>query len=64
MESRAAPSIADDRSIMTVTEVADFLQVHPITIYRLIRKAILHPFKIGHMWRIDRKHVEELLQSK
>jgi len=40
---------------MTVAEVAALLQVHRITIYRLIAKGELHPFKIGQRLALQSK---------
>ena len=45
----------DDSKIMTVAEVAALLQVHRITIYRLIAKGELHPFKIGQRLALQSK---------
>jgi hypothetical protein len=35
----------NDPQIMTVKEVADYLRVHPITVYRLLRQRQLPAFK-------------------
>lgn len=40
----------DDR-IMTVKEVAEYLRVHPTTVYRLLRQGKLPAFRIGSDWR-------------
>ena len=33
--------------IMTVTELADYLRVHPTTIYRQLKRRQLPAFKVG-----------------
>ena len=38
---------------MTVAEVARYLHVQPITIYKLIHKGQLPVFKIGTEYRLD-----------
>jgi excisionase family DNA binding protein len=41
-----------DGSMMTLPEVAKYLNVHPITIYRLMKTDVhLGQFKIGRVWR-------------
>lgn len=44
--------------IMTVTEVADYLRVHRITIYRAVKAGDkLGQMKIGRVWRFNREDV-------
>jgi excisionase family DNA binding protein len=40
--------------LLTISEVAETLRVHPTTIHRLIKRGVLPGFKIGGNWRIDR----------
>lgn len=49
------------REIMTPKQVADYLQLHPITIYRYISEGRLAAVKIGGRYRIRREAVERLL---
>jgi excisionase family DNA binding protein len=37
--------------ILTIKEVCDLLQVHPTTIYKLVRKGKIPSFRIGSDWR-------------
>ena len=39
--------------ILTVSELAEHLNVHRITIYRLLKSGTLPGFKIGRVWRFD-----------
>lgn len=39
--------------ILTVSELAEHLSVHRITIYRLLKSGALPGFKIGRVWRFD-----------
>jgi excisionase family DNA binding protein len=48
----AAPS-----RIMTVAGVARYLQIHPATLYRLLRRHQIPAFKIGSDYRFDRDAV-------
>ena len=54
----AAPS-----RIMTVAEVAQYLQVHPSTLYRLIRRHQIPAFKIGTDSRFDRDAIEKWMSA-
>ena len=39
--------------ILTVPEVAEYLHVHPTTIYRLLRAKQLPAFRVGSEWRFN-----------
>lgn len=53
--------MAETREVMTPKQVADYLQLHVMTIYRHIHDGRLPATKIGNRYRIKRQHVEELL---
>jgi excisionase family DNA binding protein len=48
----------------TVTEIADELHVHRITIYRLLKDGKLPGFKVGRVWRFDSNEVRRWLTEK
>lgn len=39
--------------VMTVGEVAEYLRVHPTTVYRLLRAKQLPGFRVGSEWRFS-----------
>jgi excisionase family DNA binding protein len=41
------------KQILTVSELADHLSVHRITIYRLLKTGSIPGFKIGRVWRFE-----------
>jgi excisionase family DNA binding protein len=44
--------------VMTLTEVAEHLRIHRITVYRMLKAEVqLGQMKIGPVWRFDREHV-------
>ena len=45
--------------VMTVAELADYLRVHPSTIYRLLKREELPAFRVGSDWRFNVEHIEE-----
>jgi excisionase family DNA binding protein len=48
---------------MTLDEVAAYLRAHRVTISRLVAKGLLHPFKMGSVWRFNRSDVLALTQE-
>lgn len=44
--------------IMTVKECADYLNVHPSTIYKLLSQHKLPAFKVGSDWRFNIKAID------
>jgi len=49
--------------ILTATELAKYLRVHPYTVKRLAREGKLPGFKIGGQWRFDQKQIEAFKNS-
>ncbi len=47
----------DDKQIMTAHEVAAYLRLHRVTVYRLVAEGRLHPFKVGRLLRFNRSDV-------
>jgi excisionase family DNA binding protein len=54
----------DDEKVMTVTEVAEYLHVHPSTIYRLLRKREIPAFRVGSDWRFNRESIDDWRTSR
>jgi excisionase family DNA binding protein len=44
--------------ILTLENVADYLRVHPSTIYRLLKKKQLPAFKVGRDWRFNLESID------
>ena len=44
--------------VLTVRELADYLKVHPSTVYRLLRERQLPAFKVGSDWRFNREEID------
>jgi excisionase family DNA binding protein len=49
--------------IMTVAETAQYLQVHPSTLYKLVRRHQIPAFKIGADYRFDRDAIEKWMTA-
>lgn len=42
---------------MTMREVADWLKINEMTVYRMVRAKKLPSFRVGAQWRLSRKKV-------
>ncbi len=51
------------QKILTITEVAERLGMHPVTVYRLVKEARLPVFRIGRMLRFDADEIEKWIES-
>ncbi len=49
----------DNSDIMTVDEVAQFLKLSKITIYKLVKQEKLPGFRVGNSWRFRREDIME-----
>jgi excisionase family DNA binding protein len=49
--------------VLTLEELADYLRVHPSTIYRLLRKNQLPAFKVGSDWRFNLDSVDKWIDQ-
>jgi excisionase family DNA binding protein len=43
--------MADDQEVLTVKDVCDLLQVHPSTLYKMVKQGKIPAFRIGSDWR-------------
>jgi excisionase family DNA binding protein len=46
------------QKVMTVREVSAYLHVHPITIYRLVRRNQIPAFHVGSDWRFNIEEID------
>ncbi len=50
--------------IMTLKEVAKYLGVHSMTVYRLLKERKLPGFKVGGQWRTKKEILDNYLISE
>ena len=50
-----------DSPVMTVKECADYLQVHPSTVYRLLKRGTIPAFRVGSDWRFRKADLDAWL---
>ncbi len=49
--------------IMTAEEVARYLKLNKITVYKYAQQGRIPGIKIGNRWRFDREKIEELIRK-
>ncbi|MCM8780939.1 MAG: helix-turn-helix domain-containing protein [Candidatus Omnitrophica bacterium] len=52
------------KEILTAKEVAEYLNIHPLTVHKYAREGKIPAFKIGTDWRFHRKHLERWIREK
>ncbi|MBI3318806.1 MAG: helix-turn-helix domain-containing protein [Candidatus Omnitrophica bacterium] len=50
--------------ILTIDQVADFLHLHPMTVYRLAKEGKLPGFKVGGRWRFRQDALEAWMADR
>jgi len=45
-------------NVLTREEVADYLRIHPSTVYRLLKKRQIPDFKVGSDWRFNLESID------
>jgi excisionase family DNA binding protein len=58
-KTRGGRDTVNGKSVMTVSEVAEYLRVHRTTIYRLLWKKKIPAFRVGSDWRFNRESIDE-----
>jgi excisionase family DNA binding protein len=52
-----------EKEIMTVTQVAEYLQISEMTTYKLINEGKIQGFKIGRHWRVKKEDLNEFIEK-
>lgn len=61
---QTAPTSSLDRPLLTVAEVADYLRVSEMTVYRLISGRDLGATKIGRCWRVPAEDLMAYVEDR
>lgn len=48
---------------MTVKEIAEYMGVHPMTIYKYVQDGKIPAFKIGASWRIRKDSIKKWMDE-
>ena len=54
----------DNTQIMTVEEVAAYLKLSKITVYKLVKKGQLPGFQVGNSWRFRKDKIMEIMSQQ
>ena len=51
-------------TVLTLEDVAQFLHVHPSTVYRLLKNRSIPAFKVGSDWRFNQDSIERWIKER
>lgn len=54
--------MVEENEIMTISQVAKFLQISEVTTYRLVQEGKIPAFKVGRSWRVKREDLNEFIE--
>lgn len=52
-----------EREIMTISQVAEYLQISEMTTYKLVQNREIPAFKIGRHWRVKKEDLSEYIEE-
>lgn len=64
MGDSAGGSLPEDKELLEVEDVATYLGVGNVTVHRWCRDGRLPCFKVGRLWRIRRRSLEDFMESR
>jgi excisionase family DNA binding protein len=53
-----------DKEVLTVKQVAEFLQMDERTIYKLAKQGGIPSFRVSNQWRFLKKDIESWVEQK
>jgi len=56
--------MSKQKQILTAKEVAEYLNIHPLTVHKYAREGKIPAFKIGTDWRFHRKFIDRWIKEK
>jgi excisionase family DNA binding protein len=51
-----------DTSILTADEVAEYLKLSKITVYKLAKQGSIPGFRVGGSWRFNKSFIEKMMK--
>jgi len=52
------------QKLMTIKEVADYLRLSRVTVYKMTRQGKIPALKIGKQWRYNRSEIDSWVKQK
>jgi excisionase family DNA binding protein len=59
---RKNKDLNSDTSILTADEVAEYLKLSKITVYKLAKQGSIPGFRVGGSWRFNRSFIEKMMK--
>ena len=56
--------MSSKNQVLTALELAQYLRIHPTTVYKLAKRGDLPAFKVGGDWRFNRASIEKWLEGR
>ena len=53
-----------EKTVLTIKDVAKYLDVHTATIYKYAQQGKIPAFKIGSDWRFHRKFIDQWIENE
>ena len=53
-----------EKTVLTIKDVAQYLDVHTATIYKYAQQGRIPAFKIGSDWRFTKKHINAWIDQQ
>jgi excisionase family DNA binding protein len=52
-----------NQEIMTIAQVAEYLQISEMTTYKIVNEGKIKAFKIGRHWRVKKEDLTEFIEK-
>lgn len=56
--------MTEENEIMTISQVAKYLQISEVTTYRLVQEGKIQAFKVGRGWRVKREDLQGFIEKQ
>ncbi|MFZ5944001.1 MAG: helix-turn-helix domain-containing protein [Bacillota bacterium] len=53
-----------ENKIMTISQVAEYLQISEVTTYKLVQEGKIPAFKVGRHWRVVKDDLNEFIEKQ
>jgi excisionase family DNA binding protein len=51
-------------AVLTLDELAEYLHVHPTTLYRLLKNHAIPAFRVGSEWRFNQESIDRWMKER
>ena len=57
-------TLEEEKRLLTISEVAEFLQMNSMTVYSWVKDGKIPAFKIGKVWRFRKTEIDKWLKKQ